>query len=250
MNQFSFVTLLHVMVTLAFTTCSGDGGQSAGDKTTYEADGVQFVMAYVPGGFTFPTGVHDDGSATVSSDYWVCDTEVTYELWYKVYQWAISNGYSFSNQGREGNDGIIGAEPTNAKYEPVTAINWRDSIVWCNALTEWYNIHNGTNFECVYEYSGNIIRDSRDSNAKVCDNAIVNSSAKGFRLLTSNEHELAARYRDGSFWTYGDHASGDDSGYCYNNGIPLGGMTESKVYGDYAVYQENALSTNAVKSKM
>ncbi|OHD65902.1 MAG: hypothetical protein A2176_03595 [Spirochaetes bacterium RBG_13_51_14] len=28
--------------------------------------------------------------------------EVTYELWYKVYQWGVSHGYTFANFGREG----------------------------------------------------------------------------------------------------------------------------------------------------
>jgi hypothetical protein len=27
--------------------------------------------------------------------------ETTYELWYKVYQWAINNGYTFANAGKE-----------------------------------------------------------------------------------------------------------------------------------------------------
>ena len=36
----------------------------------------------------------------------------------------------------EGHDGSIGANPTSAKYEPVTTISWRDCIVWCNAYSE------------------------------------------------------------------------------------------------------------------
>jgi formylglycine-generating enzyme required for sulfatase activity len=171
----------------------------AGDTETCDADGVSFVMAYVPGGI-FPTGMYDESTATVADAYWIGETEVTYELWKKVYDWATSGTtgtgageYTFANQGREGNDGTIGAAATN--QEPVTTVNWRDSMVWCNALTEWYNAHTGASVECVYTYSSEIIRDSRDSNATACDNAIASSTAKGFRLLTSNEWELAARYR-------------------------------------------------------
>jgi hypothetical protein len=37
-----------------------------GYKTTYTAAAVSFIMAYVPGGITFPTGTSDLGSYTVS----------------------------------------------------------------------------------------------------------------------------------------------------------------------------------------
>ena len=70
------------------------------------------------------------------SDFSIGKYEVTYELWNTVYTWANNNGYSFANAGKEGHDGTIGADPTAAKYEPVTAINWRDTIVWCNAYSE------------------------------------------------------------------------------------------------------------------
>jgi formylglycine-generating enzyme required for sulfatase activity len=57
---------------------------------------------------------------------------------------------------------------------------------------------------------------------------------------------LAARYRDGTNWTYGDHASGDASGACYDDGSILGGHGMSTVYGNYAVYDGNADSSTAV----
>jgi formylglycine-generating enzyme required for sulfatase activity len=215
----------------------------AGYKETYTADGVSFDMAYVPGGLTFPIGTNDYGNATVDNAYWIADTEVTYELWHALYTWATGNGYTFANDGREGDDGTDGAAPTGADQEPVTYISWRDSMVWCNALTEWYNAEKGTSYECVYTYSGSIIRDSTNSN---CDDADESSTAKGFRLLSSNEYECAARYRDGTLWTYGDHASGDDSGACYDDGTILGGLGMSTVFGDYAWYDGNSGSTHVV----
>ncbi len=223
---------------------------SAGDTVTYAADGVSFTLAYVPGGLTFPTGVDDDGVATVANAYWTADTEVTYELWQKVYDWAVNGTggatgegqYTFANTGTQGD----GSGDTD--QHPVTEVNWRDSMVWCNALTEWYNAQKGTTYDCVYTYSSAIIRES--TNATQCDNAVASSTSKGFRLLTSNEYECAARYRDGTLWTYGDHASGDNSGYCYNDGSPLGGMSLSTVFGDYVVYYDNSGSSTAVvKSK-
>ena len=213
----------------------------AGYKETYTADGVSFDLAYVPGGLTFPTGTDDDGNATVDDAYWIADTEVTYELWYTVYAWATGNGYIFANAGVKGNDGDAG----KTDQHPVTTVNWRDSMVWCNALTEWHNAKNETSYECVYTYTGSIIRDSRDTNHEACDGAVAGSTANGFRLLTSNEYELAARYRDGTLWTYGDHASGDDSGACYDDGAfwVVGDVT---VFGDYAWYDDNSGSSTHV----
>jgi formylglycine-generating enzyme len=219
---------------------------------TYTADGVSFIMAYVPGGLTFPTGVNDDGNASVTNAYFIGETEVTYELWQKVYDWAVNGTGGATGEGEYtfANAGAMGDGSGDTNQHPVTTVNWRDSMVWCNALTEWYNAQKGTSYECVYTYSSAIIRDAQDSNSTACDNAAAGSTAKGFRLLTSDEYELAARYRDGTNWTYGDHASGDDSGACYDDGDILGGLETSTVFGDYAVYNGNSgSSTAAVKSK-
>ncbi len=212
-------------------TCNVTVKHAAGDSEDYSAGGVSFKMIYVPGK-TFYTGTGDSGTATVDNALWIGETEVTYELWYQVYTWATSNGYSFANPGREGNDGTDGAAPTTAKNEPVTYVNWRDAMVWCNALTEYYNAQNGTSYTCVYKDNGTPIRDSQDSNWEQCDSVVPDENANGFRLLTSNEWELAARYKDdsngdgdimdsGEYYP-GDYASGatDD----YNNSAATGAV--------------------------
>jgi len=223
----------------------------AADQVTYTA-GVSFNMRYVPGGLTTPTGTDDSGTATVSNGYLMGETEVTYELWYAVYTWAThadrgANIYTFANAGREGHDGTIGGIPVST--EPVTAINWRDAMVFSNALTEYYNVQNGTSLEPVYYSNGTYTtpqRDSSDANcgaavgstAGDCDNPyikavtdsnqdMVNCIAKGFRLPTSDEWELAARYKgsdsangaieepasSGNWWTPGSYASGATAAY-------------------------------------
>jgi formylglycine-generating enzyme len=218
---------LDVTNDLGLTRCD-NAGFIAGDTKTYTADGVSFIMVFVPCGMTFPTGVDDDGRATVAKAYWIGETEVTYELWQKVYVWATSGSgatgagqYTFANAGRQGGD--LNSGPVGTNQHPVTTINWHDSMVWCNALTEWYNAQKGTSYECVYTYSGSIIRDSQDSNATACDGAVASSTAKGFRLLSSNEWELAARWRSDStntvsvysepWFTRGDSASGATADY-------------------------------------
>jgi formylglycine-generating enzyme required for sulfatase activity len=242
-------------------------GTVVADKVTFTTGtGPEFNMVYVPGGITFPTGTDDLGTpATVINAFEIGETEVTYELWYEVHNWALSNGYTFANPGREGNDGTItdpaGAIPTSADQEPVTTINWRDSMVWMNALTEYYNAQNGTSLEGVY-YSDagytTLIKDSSDgiygsSNNLLgggFDNPYVKGDANGFCLLTVNEWELAARYiddansdndiRDVDEYYPGDYASGATAD-----------STDVTATGLVAVYVVNSGSSTAViKSKI
>jgi formylglycine-generating enzyme required for sulfatase activity len=223
-----------VTVTVAFP---------AGYSVIYTTS-VPFTMVSVPGGLTFKTGTDDNGTATVSDAYLIGQTEVTYELWYAVYTWANLNGYTFANAGKEGHDGTIGAASTN--QEPVTTINWRDSMVWMNALTEYYNAQKGTGLTAVYTYTGSIIRNSEDSNGTACDNAVASSTADGFRLVSSDEWELAARYindansdgdiKDTNEYYPGSYASGATADF-----------NDAAATGLVAVY--NGSATAVVKSK-
>ena len=82
--------------------------------------------------------------------------EVTYDLWYAVYQWAIhraTNPYTFGSCGKEGGaadatDGAVSTsvEPTTelvndgeglGGQRPVNYVSWRDAVVWCNAYSEY-----------------------------------------------------------------------------------------------------------------
>jgi sulfatase modifying factor 1 len=203
----------------------GGGGHSAGDRQTFTADGVSFNLVYVPAYANFPTSTDDGGTATVSSAYWIGETEVTYALWITVYAWATdaargANQYTFANAG------VCGSAGSGSVQQPVTTVSWRDSIVWCNAATEWYNAKAGTSYTCVYTYSSAIIRNAGDATA--CDNAVASSTATGFRLLISNEYELAARWRNNAtntvagysnpWFTKGNSATGAITYYNDNTG--------------------------------
>jgi len=116
-------------------------------------------------------------------------------------------------------------------------------------LTEYYNANNGseTDLVCVYTCSGAIIRDSGDSNATACDNAVQSTTAKGFRLPTSIEWEYAARYR-------GNDSANTVSGYTnpyYTQGNSASGATAdyNNASATSAVAVYGATSTAAVKSK-
>jgi formylglycine-generating enzyme required for sulfatase activity len=159
---------------------------SATGATITGSDDYAYDLSY-----DYNKGVFIKNRTVTLSAFKIAKYETTYELWYKVRQWAIAdargaNKYTFANAGREGHDGGTGA-PTGDKYEPVTQINWRDAIVWCNAYSEM------TNKEAVYRYSGSIIRDSRDTNATACDNAVMDRTKSGYRLPTEAEWEYAAR---------------------------------------------------------
>jgi len=229
-----------------------DAEQSAGNLAAYSAGGVTFNMIYVPA-VSYFTGTGDSGTMFISGSYWIAETEVTYELWNVVYLWAADSArgtgrYYFANPGTMG-DGF-----GDKDLHPVTTINWRDAVVWCNALTEWYNAIKGSNFGCVYKYDDETVRDSRDSNAAQCDAVVQDSNAKGFRIQTWVQWELAARYINntnndstitgtGEYYP-GDHVSGDTTAYCY----PSDSGT-STVFGNYAWYDGNSGgSTHAVKT--
>jgi formylglycine-generating enzyme len=154
------------------------------------------------------------------SNFQIGKYEVTYELWYTVRTWAESNGYSFANKGKEGQDGTAGAAPTSAKHEPVTTINWRDAIVWCNAYSQMKGL------TPIYRYNNSTIKDSRDSNATACDAAQCNWSANGYRLPTEGEWQYAASNKGATPFNYASGASAD-----YNNAAATG---------EVAWYEENS----------
>ncbi|HPA63057.1 MAG TPA: SUMF1/EgtB/PvdO family nonheme iron enzyme [Spirochaetota bacterium] len=306
MKKFKLAETIIVMAMLVFSACGGGGGGGGsddpdnpgddpknpvapleinGDTYTYNLHGgSKFNVMLTPDIATtkkFPCNVNQDSLydnenevANVPTRFIIGETEVTYQLWKEVYDWATSSDrglkiYKFSNAGREGNDGIIGAEPTAAKSEPVTTVNWRDANVWCNALTEYYNEYNGseTDLKCVYYTDENYTTPLRastdtgiDSTPGSQDNPyiyasstgntnIANCTAKGFRLPTTNEWEFAARYigktmpshlnyveKDGIYYTKGNSASGATADF--NN---AGATSAVAVYG--------VSSTAVVKTK-
>ncbi len=235
------------------TASDGNGTTLAvGDSYTFEASDVTFyaiwssiptefnitgedVMKYVPVpalGITFPRGQNNDSTGTVDSHYYVAATETTYKLWNVVKTWADSHSYTFDNVGRQGGASNTGDDAIGNDLNPVTKINWKDAIVWCNALTEYYNANNGSDPDLAMVYYSDSSFSTplkRTSDISSGSDVNVNGSADGYRLPSYEEWECAARWQgttntndnyvtsnpdgctSGYFWTKGDSASGSIS---------------------------------------
>jgi formylglycine-generating enzyme required for sulfatase activity len=169
-------------------------------------------IVVVPGG----TFNQSDGTSSFShtiSGFLIGKYMVTYDLWYLVRQWSLSNGYSYTFAGAEGCSGTYGAAPTGNRYMPVTSMTWREAIIWCNAysqmtgLTPVYYTDAGFTTPLKYAYNGSY-GSGIDPTAGEFDNPYVKWSANGYRLPTEGEYQYAASYKDGTSWTPWNYASG------------------------------------------
>lgn len=265
------VILISILIlALALSGCGGgkgggpDGGGPTtyvpGQSVTYTVGGVPFSLHYVPGGLTFASDVYSiteglTGSpyqVRVDQAYWMAETELTYELWEKVKTWATTiapdkytfvAGFGLMGGRFDSVTKVYEANSDGGNQQPVTHINWREVITWCNALTEY---HYGNSVNCVYYSDAEYTMPLRDSStisptpfikaATAGNTDMAKCIAKGFRLPTTDEWDLAARYQDGRTWTAGDHISGDTTGPCYT----ASGDGLSNVFADYAWYVANS----------
>ena len=239
--------LVFMICAMALGGCNkpDDTDYVPGQLKTLTIGSAELNMRYAPSG-TFDSddiaitqNMNLPYQITVSKAFWLSDSEVTYQLWTAVYDWAVdpareAGQYYFQNSGVKGTDGAIG----KTVLHPVTTMNWRDALIWCNAASEMAGL------TPVYTSGGAVLRDSRDSNGAACDSAAPDAAADGFRLPASDEWELAASYQNGANWTPGNHVSGDTTSYCY----PHDTWT-STVFGAYAWYVGNSgNSTQPVKT--
>ncbi len=228
---------------------------TAGERISFDSQGVDFHMRLAPAA-TVPTrqdGVHDLGDAAVVTDFWIAETQVTYELWHSIGEWAVDAGYTPGNLGLAGSETgggdypdfeNIGEPPGADGQQPVTMVSFRDAIVWCNALSEKLGK------TPVYRYNGEILRDAADEYA--CDNAEI-IEGDGFRLPTNAERELAAKFRgsdssygavfrDGLYWSPGNFASGSTAPVWLGS-VLEGEEGDREAAKEVAWYEENSLGS-------
>ena len=200
--------------------------QTAGTAYTMSIDGTLPSLGFrfmhpVEG---FPVGSSDSTTGVASLPYLISEKEVSYQLWYTVLQWALSNGYYISVAGRQGPGDIGGTYDATYPDIPVVQLDWISSVVWCNALTAYYNSCNSANqLSFVYLNGGAPITSTSD--VSTFSDIEYDQKASGFRLPEYGEWQAAARYigtttayawavSSGGFsWTPGSYPSGASSNY-------------------------------------
>jgi formylglycine-generating enzyme required for sulfatase activity len=138
-------------------------------------------------------------------------------------------------------------------------------VVWLNALTEWVNEQSGKSLTPVYYYDRACTTVAKDSaytaNFEKEDgsydyaSAYIKPKTTGFRLPSSNEWELAARWRGSDaantvsgyrdpYFTTGDSASGATAGY-----DDAGATNKVAWYNESTDFPGGTKKTQAVRGK-
>ncbi|MCF7932322.1 MAG: InlB B-repeat-containing protein [Acholeplasmataceae bacterium] len=168
--------------------------------------------------YTFPFDQNDTMTTEIVGGYAMWKYELPYDLWYTVRMWAQDHGYTFPNDGMAGNYGVPGAAPQfSDRLQPVMSITWLDAVIWTNALSEMKD-----RIPVYYDALGQVLKTDQESYYEVEWDEFLTNDQGGYRLPTSLEWGMAARWRDtpvegtvlieGRHWTPGLWASGADAG--------------------------------------
>ncbi|MES2924504.1 MAG: formylglycine-generating enzyme family protein [Verrucomicrobiota bacterium] len=117
---------------------------------------------------------------TISRDFWLRATEVTWEEWNIIREKGLKRGYDIS-------PGQCGYGANVSKDHPVTCITWLDAVKWCNAKSE--SEHRTAAYFSHPDCSPDHILTSGDPLA------YMDVNATGYRLPTEAEWEYACRER-------------------------------------------------------
>lgn len=158
----------------------------------------------INGTINFPHHYRDSNGGLVEKSFAIGKYEVTYELWNEVLEWSKSKQYTIaSGKGSKGayyNDGNDGKKKgmhentLGSDKQPVTLIDYRSIIVWCNAYSE--KMGRTPVYYADKEFK-NAIRVSDESDIDTAlgtqDNPYIKDEADGYRLPSLSEWEFVAR---------------------------------------------------------
>ena len=127
----------------------------------------------------------------ISNSFAIAKKETTYELFEKVYKWAVEEKegekYIFANEGfcggRRNSDKRFVENVEDGKMQPVVKLSPRDCVIWCNAYSEMQGL------TPVY-YKG--AKDIEDLTENEIESLILRDATKGIfvdsaKLLTSKQ---------------------------------------------------------------
>jgi formylglycine-generating enzyme required for sulfatase activity len=160
----------------------------------------------------------------VNGGFALAKYETTFEQWMNVLRWAVEEGYTFNETYCEGTyNSICGGFPEPQTNQPVIGMSWYDAIVWLNALSVMNNL------QPVYmNANGQTLTNSVIANGETQIIVNIANGNNGFRLPTSNEWELAAKWIDGVNWNPGNRVSGaSDDVFNVEESIRYGWLVES-----------------------
>jgi sulfatase modifying factor 1 len=157
-------------------------------------------MALIPAG-VFTMGDTLDGESDAIpvtnvyvSAFYMDVNLVSYSQWQGVYNWAITNGYSFDNAGSG-----------RAANYPVESVYWYDAVKWCNARSQQAGL------APVYYTDAGMTEVFTNGETT---NIFANWTANGYRLPTEAEWEKAARGGlNGQRFPWGNFISENQANY-------------------------------------
>ena len=195
-----------------------------------------------------PSGVlprSKDLQVTLSA-FFMARNETRYSEWKTVYDWAVARGYTFNHHGDMGSMDFETGRHMHGPDEPVTDINWRDAVAWCNALSEIEGrrpcYYSGADRGAVYRRSppGRLLMMHLSDYVRAIRSGLrrpariyVDWSADGYRLPTETEWEYACRAGAGTRYPWGKDLDEAPAWYVANSGgttHPVG-EKESNAFG-------------------